>query len=126
MFAKLYGGLKVGYLKRIDVFYSLTLATILYQCCDVFSDHTDQQMVYVGQTGDRNDRSPAYCDGTVIWGSQVYLLQTVRARRLLVIWETVISDVIHKMNTRRINTISAVRFISVRGEEKIHAMMEGL
>ncbi len=26
MFAKLYGGLKVGYLKRIDVFYSLTLA----------------------------------------------------------------------------------------------------
>ena len=28
MFAKLYGGLKVGYLKRIDVFYSLTLATI--------------------------------------------------------------------------------------------------
>lgn len=28
MFAKLYGGLKVGYLKRIDVFYSLTLASI--------------------------------------------------------------------------------------------------
>ena len=28
MFAKLYGGLKVGYLKRIDVFYSLTLALI--------------------------------------------------------------------------------------------------
>ena len=25
LFAKLYGGLKVGYLKRIDVFYSLTL-----------------------------------------------------------------------------------------------------
>ena len=28
LFAKLYGGLKVGYLKRIDVFYSLTLASI--------------------------------------------------------------------------------------------------
>ena len=28
MFAKLYGGLKVGYLKRIDVFYSLTLALL--------------------------------------------------------------------------------------------------
>ena len=28
MFSRLYGGLKVGYLKRIDVFYSLTLATI--------------------------------------------------------------------------------------------------
>ena len=34
LFSRLYGGLKVGYLKRIDVFYSLTLATIyskLYQ-----------------------------------------------------------------------------------------------
>ena len=66
MFAKLYGGLKVGY---------------LYQCCDVFSDHTDQQMVYVGQTGDRNDRSPACCDGTVDLGIQVYLLQTVRSQK---------------------------------------------
>ena len=28
LFAKLYGGLKVGYLKRIDVFYSLTLALL--------------------------------------------------------------------------------------------------
>ena len=28
LFSRLYGGLKVGYLKRIDVFYSLTLATI--------------------------------------------------------------------------------------------------
>ena len=28
MFSKLYGGLRVGYLKRIDVIYSLTLATI--------------------------------------------------------------------------------------------------
>ena len=28
LFSKLYGGLKVGYLKKIDVFYSLTLATI--------------------------------------------------------------------------------------------------
>ena len=28
MFSKLYGGLRVGYLKRIDVVYSLTLATI--------------------------------------------------------------------------------------------------
>ena len=65
MFAKLYGGLKVGYLKRIDV----------------FSDHTDQQMVYVGQTGDRNDRSPACCDGTVDLGLQVYLLQTVRSQK---------------------------------------------
>ena len=53
----------------------------LYQCCDVFSDHTDQQMVYVGQTGDRNDRSPACCDGTVDLGLQVYLLQTVRSQK---------------------------------------------
>ena len=28
LFSKLYGGLKVGYLKRIDVFYSLTLALL--------------------------------------------------------------------------------------------------
>ena len=53
----------------------------LNQCCDVFSDHTDQQMVYVGQTGDRNDRSPACCDGTVDLGIPVYLLQTVRSQK---------------------------------------------
>ena len=39
LFSRLYGGLKVGYLKRIDVFYSLTLATICtnivtYSVCD--------------------------------------------------------------------------------------------
>ncbi len=28
LFSRLYGGLKVGYLKRIDVFYSMTIATI--------------------------------------------------------------------------------------------------
>ena len=28
LFSKVYGGLKVGYLKKIDIFYSLTLATV--------------------------------------------------------------------------------------------------
>ena len=45
LFAKLYGGLSVGYLKRIDVFYSLTLALLLYQCGGISGDHPDQQMV---------------------------------------------------------------------------------
>lgn len=39
MFAKLYGGLKVGYLKRIDVFYSLTLATICTNVVTYFRSH---------------------------------------------------------------------------------------
>ena len=80
MFAKLYGGLKVGYLKRIDVFYSLTLATICTNVVTYFQI-TLINRVYVGQTGDRNDRSPACCDGTVDLGLQVYLLQTVRSQK---------------------------------------------
>ena len=42
LFAKLYGGLKVGYLKRIDVFYSLTLALFVYQCGGISGDHPSQ------------------------------------------------------------------------------------
>ena len=34
LFSRLYGGLKVGYLKRIDVFYSMTIATI---CTNIFT-----------------------------------------------------------------------------------------
>ena len=34
LFSRLYGGLKVGYLKRIDVFYSMTIAPI---CTNVYT-----------------------------------------------------------------------------------------
>ena len=41
LFSRLYGGLKVGYLKRIDVFYSMTIATIAARPRDASPD--DQQ-----------------------------------------------------------------------------------
>ena len=54
-----------------------------------------------------------------IWGSRYIYSRLYGARRLLVIYgDRDPGDVIHKMNTRRINTISAVRFISVRAKRR--------
>ena len=126
MFSRLYGGLKVGYLKRIDVFYSLTLATI---CTNV--------VVYFQITLINRwflEAKPMISMTVVqllliiiwIWGSRYIYSRLYRARKLLVIYgdRDPGDDLIHKMNSRKDKyDISGKVHISV-GEEKIHQMMQ--
>lgn len=102
MFSKLYGGLRVGYLKRIDVVYSLTLATI---CTNI--------VVYFQITLiNRWFLSPTpLLLGTlvefviiVVWafGSQYVYSRLYRARKLLVIYgDRKPDELIQKMNSRK-------------------------
>ena len=125
MFAKLYGGLKVGYLKRIDVFYSLTLASI---CTNVV---TYFQITLINRwflaAGPIIEMTLVQIVVTIlwIWGSRFIYSRLYGARRLLVIYgDRDPGDVIHKMNTRKDKYDISGKVHIREGEEKIHAMME--
>lgn len=124
LFSSLYGGLKVGYLKRIDVFYSLTLATLCTNVVSYFQitlinrwflspwpiiEMTGVQLVIIILW---------------IWASRYVYARIYRARKLLVIYgDRDPGDVIHKMNSRRDKyDISGKVHIDL-GEEAIHKMM---
>lgn len=125
MFARLYGGLKVGYLKRIDVFYSLALAVLCTNIVEYFQitlinrwflpvgpmvEMTAVQMVVVL---------------VWIWLSRWIYSKIYHARRLLVIYgERDPGDLIHKMNSRK-DKYNISGKVHVRtGEEKIHEMLQ--
>ena len=118
LFAKLYGGLKVGYLKRIDVFYSLTLALL----CTNVVEYLEITLI--------NRWFLSVWPMIEMTGIQLVLINIYsglyRARRLLVIYgdRDPGDDLIHKMNSRKDKyDISGKVHISV-GEEKIHQMMQ--
>ena len=126
MFSRLYGGLKVGYLKRIDVFYSLTLATI---CTNV--------VVYFQITLINRwflEVKPMISMTVVqllliiiwIWGSRYIYSRLYRARKLLVIYgnRDPGDDLIHKMNSRRDKYDISGKVHIREGEERIHQMMK--
>ena len=77
LFAKLYGGLKVGYLKRIDVFYSLTLALLCTNVVEYLEITPDQQMVPERMAYDRDDRNTAGADHYLDIWFKVYLFRTL-------------------------------------------------
>ena len=77
LFAKLYGGLKVGYLKRIDVFLFADTGTFVYQCGGISGDHPDQQMVPERMAYDRDDRNTAGADHYLDIWFKVYLFRTL-------------------------------------------------
>ena len=124
MFSKLYGGLRVGYLKRIDVIYSLALATI---CTNV--------VVYFQITLINRwflDPMPLILATLVdfviivVWafGSQYIYSKLYRARKLLVIYGDRKPDqLIEKMNSSKDRyDISGKVHIDV-GEKEIYKMM---
>ena len=124
MFSKLYGGLRVGYLKRIDVIYSLALATI---CTN--------EVVYFQITLINRwflDPMPLILATLVdfviivVWafGSQYIYSKLYRARKLLVIYGDRKPDqLIEKMNSRKDRyDISGKVHIDV-GEKEIYKMM---
>lgn len=102
LFSRLYGGLKVGYLKKMDIFYSLSLATI---CTNIVAY---LQITLIN----RWFLSPiplfviTVLDILLIliwtWGSGYLYSRMYAPRRLLVIYgERVPDELIQKMNSRK-------------------------
>lgn len=125
LFSMLYGGLKVGYLKKMDVFYSLTLSAI---CTNVVAYF---QITLINRwflsPGPMIEMTAVQIAAIIIWiwisgwmYSHIY-----SARRLLVIYgDKDPGDVIQKMNSRKDKyNISGKVHVSV-GEKTIHKMME--
>ena len=125
LFSRIYGGLRVGYLKRMEVFYSLTLATI---CTNIFAyleitlidrwflpvlpiiEMTGVQIVMI-----------------IVWifGSRWIYNRLYSARNLLVIYgNRDPGDVIDKMNRRKDKYNVSAKVNVDRGEDVIHRMME--
>lgn len=76
LFSRLYGGLKVGYLKRIDVFYSMTLATLCTNIVTYF------QITLINRwflrMADGGDDDCTVCDhSSVDLGFTIYIFQIV-------------------------------------------------
>ena len=80
LFSRLYGGLKVGYLKRIDVFLFSDAGYDLYKYRDTFSDHVDQPMVLETMANDRDD-TDSVCDHPCMdMGFQIYLFKIISGK----------------------------------------------
>lgn len=101
MFSKFYGGLRVGYLKKIDVFYSMTLAAI---CTNII---TYLQITLINRWF--LDPWPMVEMTLVqiviiivwVWGSRFIYSRLYGARKLLVIYgDRDPGDLIQKMNSR--------------------------
>lgn len=125
MFARLYGGLKVGYLKRIDVFYSLALATLCTNLVEYFQiTLINRWFLPVGPMIEMTAVQMAV-NLVWIWLSRWIYSRIYHARRLLVIYgERDPGDLIHKMNSRKDKyEVSGKVHVQI-GEEKIHEMME--
>lgn len=125
LFAQLYGGLKVGYLKRIDVFYSLTLATICTNIVAYFQITLINRWFLsiwpmLEMTGVQIVINILW-----IWISRWIYSKIYHARRLLVIHgDRDPGDLIQKMNSRKDKyNISGEVHVNA-GEETIHKMME--
>ena len=125
MFAKLYGGLKVGYLKRVDVFYSLTLALLCTNVVEYFEiTLINRWFLSPGPMIEMTGRQLILII-IWIWGSRYIYSKLYRARKLLVIYgdRDPGDDLIHKMNSRKDKyDISGKVHFSV-GEREIHKLM---
>lgn len=125
LFSRMYGGLKVGYLKRVDVFYSLTLATlctniVAYLQITLINRWFLSPLPFVKMTG-------VQILVHVVWilGSRWIYSRLYHAKKLLVIYgDRDPGDLIQKMYSRKDRyDISGKVHIS-KGEEQIHQMMK--
>ena len=125
LFSRLYGGLKVGYLKRIDVFYSLTLATICTNIVTYFQITLINRWFLKPWPMVEMTLIQFVIILVWIWGSRYIYSKLYQARKLLVIYgDRDPGDLISKMNSRRDKyDISGKVHISV-GEKEIYRMMK--
>lgn len=125
LFAKLYGGLKVGYLKRIDVFYSLTLALICTNVVEYFQITLINRWFLdvrpmIEMTGVQILVAIAW-----IWISRFIYGKLYRARKLLVIYgDRNPGDLIMKMNSRKDKYKISGKVHIEAGDREIHKMMK--
>lgn len=125
MFAKLYGGLKVGYLKRIDVFYSLTLALL----CTNAVEYLEITLInrWFLSIWPMIEMTMIQLILIIIWifGSRYIYSKLYRARKLLVIYgdRDPGDDLIHKMNSRKDKYDISGKVHVSKGEKEIHRMM---
>lgn len=125
LFSRLYGGLRVGYLKKIDIIYSLALATI---CSNV--------VVYLQITLiNRWFLSPIplllnlLVDFVIIvlwtFGSGYVYSRLYRARRMLVIYgDRTPDELIRKMNSRKDKYDISGKIHISEGEKEIYKRMK--
>ena len=125
MFAKLYGGLKVGYLKRVDVFYSLTLALLCTNVVEYFEITLINRWFL--SPGPMIEMTGLQLILIIIWiwGSRYIYSKLYRARKLLVIYgdRDPGDDLIHKMNSRKDKYDISGKVYSSVGEREIHKLM---
>ena len=125
MFAKLYGGLKVGYLKRVDVFYSLTLALLCTHVVEYFEITLINRWFL--SPGPMIEMTGLQLILIIIWiwGSRYIYSKLYRARKLLVIYgdRDPGDDLIHKMNSRKDKYDISGKVHSSVGEREIHKLM---
>lgn len=125
LFAKLYGGLKVGYLKRIDVFYSLTLALICTNVVEYF------QITLINRwfldVRPMLEMTGVQIGVTIVWilVSRFIYGKLYRARKLLVIYgDRDPGDLIMKMNSRKDKYNISGKVHIDTGDRQIHRMMK--
>ena len=125
LFAKLYGGLKVGYLKRIDVFYSLVLALLCTNVVEYFEITLINRWFL--SVGPMLEMTAVQLVLIIIWiwGSRYIYSKLYRARKLLVIYgdRDPGDDLIHKMNSRKDKYEISGKVHSSVGEKEVHKMM---
>ena len=125
MFAKLYGGLKGGYLKRVDVFYSLTLALLCTNVVEYFEITLINRWFL--SPGPMIEMTGLQLILIIIWiwGSRYIYSKLYRARKLLVIYgdRDPGDDLIHKMNSRKDKYDISGKVHSSVGEREIHKLM---
>ena len=125
MFSRMYGGLRVGYLKKIDVFYSLTLATI---CTNIF-EYFEITLINRWFLPVRPiiEMTVVQIVIIILWlfGSRFIYGKIYGARNLLVIFgDKDPEDMIEKMNMRGDKYHISDKINVDRGEEEIHRAME--
>lgn len=124
MFSKLYGGLKVGYLKKMDIVYSLILAMV---CTNVVA-YLQITLINRWFLSPIPLLADSLIDAVIIiiwtYGSGWIYYRLYKARKLLVVYgERTPDQLIRKMNSRRDKyNISGKVHIDV-GEKEIYKMM---
>ena len=125
MFSRLYGGLRVGYLKRMEIFYSMVLATI---CTNIVA-YLEITLIdrWFLPPGPMIEMTGVQIAMVLVWtfGTQFIYSRVYNARRLLVIYgDRDPGDLIDKMNSRGDKYDISDKIHISRGEEQIHQAMK--
>lgn len=125
LFSKIYGGLKVGYLKRTDTIYSLALATI----CTNLVAYLQITMINRWYLNPIPLLEMTLVDFVIIivwtFSSQYFYSKLYRPRRMLVIYGSRSPDeLIQKMNSRRDKYDISEKVHIDLGQEAICTMMQ--